>query len=65
MNMHEMRTLSSILDEVKQKFPDGTIAVDFDRDNYDEIVISVRTGLVEPADGQQLHTVAEIVELGL
>lgn len=61
--MAMMKTLSSIIEELEDLFPGSTVSIDFDSDNYDEIVLTVKTGLVEPADGQQLHTVDEIIEI--
>ena len=61
--MAMMKTIKSIIEDLEGLFPRCPINIDFDRDNYDEIVITIRTGLVEPADGQQLHTVDEIIEI--
>jgi|APGre2960657404_1045060.scaffolds.fasta_scaffold199825_2 hypothetical protein len=56
-------TLSKLIESVKAQIPEAFITINFDTHNHDEIVLTVRTGLVEPADGQQLHTVEEIIEL--
>lgn len=61
--MARMKTLSLIIEELESLFPEGQVSIDFDSGKYDELVITIRTGLVEPADGQQLHTVDEIIEV--
>lgn len=61
--MARMKTLSLIIEELETLFPEGQVSIDFDSGKYDELVITIRTGLVEPADGQQLHTVDEIIEI--
>ena len=58
-----MKTLSLIIEELETLFPEGQVSIDFDSGKYDELVITIKTGLVEPADGQQLHTVDEIIEI--
>lgn len=61
--MARMKTLSLIIEELESLFPEGQVSIGFDSGKYDELVITIRTGLVEPADGQQLHTVDEIIEV--
>lgn len=56
-------TLQDLIDQVTDAFPNYYVHVSFDRDNHDEIKLTLWTGYVEPADGQQLHTVEEIEEL--
>jgi hypothetical protein len=61
--MGVMKTLSGILEELEELIPGSSVTINFDTHNHDEIVITIRTGMVEPADGQQLHTVEEIIEI--
>jgi len=61
--MARMKTLYGIIEDLEDMFPGAPIDVDLDSGNYNEIVITIKTGLVEPADGQQLHTVDEIIEI--
>lgn len=56
--------LHDLIIAAEDAFPGAQVEVDYDQTNSDEIVLKIRTGLVEPADGQQLHTVDEIRELG-
>lgn len=58
-----MKTLSSLISELEAMFPEGRISISHDTASLDEIIFHVRTGLVEPADGQELHTIAEIIEI--
>lgn len=55
--------LHSLIERAEAAFPGAVVDVDFDSEHYDEIVLTIRTGYVEPADGQQLHTVDEIIEI--
>jgi hypothetical protein len=52
----------SVRDHLAEVFTNADISIESD-DDSGEIVLVVRTGLVEPADGQQLHTLAEIAEI--
>ena len=57
--MKELETLSEIQEAMAVLLPGSKIYLD--RENYDEIVI--RTKRIEPADGQQLHSTWEIIEM--
>lgn len=58
-----MKTLDSLISELEAMFPQGRISISYDTASLDEIIFHVRTGLVEPADGQELHTIEEIQEI--
>lgn len=61
----KIKTLTGMLDSLEALFtaPNTRIIFTFDENNHDEIVVTIRTGLVEGADDEQLHTVQEIIDL--